>query len=123
MKASGCASVLSAIDLFSGCGGISLGLESAGFEVLAGVDVEPKFMTTFATNFPRAKALGLDLTRTTPSEFMDQVGILPGELHLLVGGPPCQGFSKNVPRARRTADSLSNKLILTCSIVVRFARA
>ena len=81
----------------------------AGFRVLAGVDLEPRYMATFAHNFPDAQSLPLDLSQTTPEEFMSRLGIMPGELTLLAGGPPCQGFSKNVPRKQRLLDSANNK--------------
>lgn len=102
-----------ALDLFCGCGGISSGLESAGFEVIAGVDVEPKYLQTFKENFPRAQAIKSDLSKVSPVDFMRSLGIGPGELDLLAGGPPCQGFSKNVPRSRREVDSKNNMLIDT----------
>jgi DNA (cytosine-5)-methyltransferase 1 len=70
-------------------------------------------MATFAHNFRDAKSLPLDLSKTTPSEFMSLLEIEPGELTLLAGGPPCQGFSKNVPRKQRFLDSANNKLVKT----------
>jgi DNA (cytosine-5)-methyltransferase 1 len=85
----------------------------AGFRVLAGVDLEPRYMATFAHNFPDSQSLRLDLSKTPPSEFMSQLGIAKGELTLLAGGPPCQGFSKNVPRKQRFLDSANNKLVKT----------
>lgn len=102
---------LTAIDLFCGCGGISCGLSMAGFQILAGVDIEPKYMVTFSHNFPAAKSLALDISKISPEEFMELVGIDAGELDLLAGGPPCQGFSKNVPRKERYIDSPNNRLI------------
>ena len=102
-----------AVDLFCGCGGISAGLRAAGFEVLAGAEIEPRSLATFHANFPAALALGADLSKTTPQQFMHQLGIGPGELDLLAGGPPCQGFSKNVPRSRRFLDDPKNRLVQT----------
>ena len=102
---------LTAIDLFCGCGGISKGLQDAGFEILAGVDIEPNYICTFSHNFPNAESLQIDLAETSPEEFMQTVGINRGELDLLAGGPPCQGFSKNVPRKNRFLEDPRNKLI------------
>ncbi len=102
---------LKAIDLFCGCGGISAGLRSVGFEVLAGVDVEPNYISTFSHNFPNSKSLQLDLAMTPPDEFMRLVGVERGEIDLLAGGPPCQGFSKNVPRKNRYLADSRNELI------------
>ncbi len=102
---------LTAIDLFCGCGGISAGLRSLGFKVLAGVDVEPNYISSFQHNFPNSKSLRLDLANTSPKEFMRLLGIGKGEITLLAGGPPCQGFSKNVPRKNRYLEDSRNKLI------------
>ena len=102
-----------AIDLFCGCGGLSCGLRSAGFQIIAGVDLEPKYISTFAHNFRDSKSLQIDLSRTKPEEFMVSLGLKSGELDLLAGGPPCQGFSKNVPRKQRFLDSQNNQLVKT----------
>lgn len=102
---------LSAVDLFCGCGGISAGLRAAGIKVLAGVDVEPAYICTFSHNFPDAKSLRLDIAEVAPEDFMKRAGIAAGELGLLAGGPPCQGFSKNVPRKQRYLDDPRNQLI------------
>ena len=104
---------LKAIDLFCGCGGMSAGLRSAGFEVMAGVDVEPKYMATFERNFPNATPLRLDLSSVPPECLMERLGVASGDLDLLAGGPPCQGFSKNVPRRQRVMDDPNNLLIRT----------
>jgi DNA (cytosine-5)-methyltransferase 1 len=102
---------LSAIDLFCGCGGISAGLRAAGLKVLAGVDIEPTYICTFSHNFPEAKSLRLDISKVAPEEFMKLAGVAAGELDFLAGGPPCQGFSKNVPRKQRYLDDPRNQLI------------
>lgn len=102
-----------AIDLFCGCGGISSGLRSAGFRIIAGVDVDPKYIATFRHNFPNTLALRADLTQTSPTSLMSDLGIAPEELDVLAGGPPCQGFSKNVPRRLRSENSASNLMVRT----------
>jgi DNA (cytosine-5)-methyltransferase 1 len=102
-----------AIDLFCGCGGISVGLRNAGIEILAGVDIEKSFLSSFEHNFPESKALLMDLSKTDPEDFMKMLGIKKGELFLLAGGPPCQGFSKNVPRSMRNENDPKNLLIKT----------
>jgi DNA (cytosine-5)-methyltransferase 1 len=100
-----------AVDLFCGCGGISVGLEKAGYTVLAGIDIEKRYLASFKHNFPHAKALNTDISATPPEEFMSLVGVEVGELDLLVGGPPCQGFSKNVPRKFRYLEDPKNLLV------------
>ncbi|MFQ5852697.1 MAG: DNA cytosine methyltransferase [Candidatus Binatia bacterium] len=102
-----------ALDLFCGCGGISCGLRMAGFEILAGVDTDPKYMATFSRNFPEAKSLQIDLSAISPAEFAGSLGIKAEELDLLAGGPPCQGFSKNVPRKFRFLGDPNNLCIKT----------
>lgn len=104
---------LTAIDLFCGCGGISCGLKQAGFNIIAGADVEQKYSATFKHNFPDAKLFHNDLTKITTETFMKDLHLEPGELMLLAGGPPCQGFSKNVPRKHRYLDDPKNQLIRT----------
>lgn len=102
-----------AIDMFCGCGGISAGLRDAGVRVIAGADIEPKYICTFRHNFPEAQAITEDLSLLEPTRLMKRLGIKPGELDILSGGPPCQGFSKNVPRKNRFLDLPNNLLVLT----------
>lgn len=104
---------MKALDLFCGCGGISTGLRMAGFDVVAGVDIEKKYLATFARNFGSNKAHELNLCDISPKELMKILDIKRGELNLLAGGPPCQGFSKNIPRKNRFLDDSNNQLIKT----------
>jgi DNA (cytosine-5)-methyltransferase 1 len=101
------------VDLFCGCGGLSCGLRWAGFEVLAGVDVEPNYICTFGRNFGQQASLTTDLASTPAQDFAKQLLLKPGQLDLLAGGPPCQGFSKNVPRKHRRRESANNLLVKT----------
>ncbi|WP_317204449.1 DNA (cytosine-5-)-methyltransferase [Janthinobacterium sp.] len=84
---------LSLIDLFSGCGGFSLGMEWAGFSCRAAIDFEKAAIETFKANHDGVPiALCKDLTKFAPEE-LDS--LLHGEkIDVIVGGPPCQGFSK-----------------------------
>lgn len=104
---------MKAVDLFSGCGGISCGLSSVGFEVVAGADIEKKYIQTFVSNFPNARALTMDLSTQDPGSLLKELGIRRGELDVLTGGPPCQGFSKNVPRKQRFLEQDNNKQVQT----------
>jgi DNA (cytosine-5)-methyltransferase 1 len=85
----------------------------AGYEVIAGADIEPSYICTFEHNFPNATTIKTDLSTKRPAELMEELGIARGELDFLTGGPPCQGFSKNVPREQRHAESQNNQLIRT----------
>jgi DNA (cytosine-5)-methyltransferase 1 len=87
------AAPLTYIDLFSGCGGFSLGLEWSGLKCLAAADLNQSAINTFRANHPDVPhALVRDLTEFRPEE----LGKLLGSqgVDLVVGGPPCQGFSK-----------------------------
>ncbi len=103
---------LQTLDLFCGCGGISAGARAAGFDIAAGLDVEPKYMSTFSHNFRDAQSVAADLTELAPEELAARLKIKRGQLGLLVGGPPCQGFSKNVPRRSRYMEDSRNLLVL-----------
>lgn len=83
------------IDLFSGAGGISHGFEQAGFSVIAGVDLDHDSLLTFKANHAGSRVLKADLAKLQPSELASILGIKPGQIDCIVGGPPCQGFSKN----------------------------
>ena len=82
-----------AIDLFAAPGGLSLGFEMAGFRVLAAVDIDSRGMETYRFNFPKTKTIVKDIRKLGAKELMKTAEINAGELHVLVGGPPCQGFS------------------------------
>lgn len=103
----------SAIDLFAGCGGMSAGLEAAGFEVLAAAEIDKRYFQTHMHNFPNTIHLTRDLSTTSPSSLVDSLGLKVGQLDLLAGGPPCQGFSKNVPRVKRYLTDPKNQLVNT----------
>jgi len=102
---------LKAIDLFCGCGGLSAGLREAGYKILAGIDIEKNYMQTFTENFPGSLSICDDVSKIDSSELLSRLGLKTGELDLLAGGPPCQGFSKNVPRSLRQLDSGNNILV------------
>lgn len=82
-----------AIDLFSGCGGLSLGLRQAGFKVVAALDVDPLATATYEKNHKRTLLIKSDIKKVKPTRLMEDLGLKPGELDLLAGCPPCQGFS------------------------------
>lgn len=85
---------LSAIDLFSGCGGLSLGLKGAGFTVAAAVEIDYKAQETYRLNHPDVQLYAEDIRKLDPQKILEQAGLAAGELDLLAGCPPCQGFSR-----------------------------
>lgn len=108
------------IDLFSGCGGMSWGLQKAGFNTLAGIDNTSYALKTFKYNHKEAVAINADMTKLDPEKVMEQLGLKRGELDCIVGGPPCQGFSKNVPSTYRFLEDPRNLLFVE---YIRFVKA
>jgi DNA (cytosine-5)-methyltransferase 1 len=84
---------LRVLDLFCGCGGMSLGLEWAGLHVLAGVDIWPCAIQSYQHNHPDHLGLCEDLRMFSPQELEEKHGIRRGQVDVIVGGPPCQSFS------------------------------
>lgn len=79
------------IDLFCGCGGMSLGFEQAGYKVLLGIDNWQDSLNTFQYNHHGSQTLCADLMSLTPSEVENK--IRGKAVDVIIGGPPCQGFS------------------------------
>jgi DNA (cytosine-5)-methyltransferase 1 len=102
---------LTAIDLFSGAGGLTLGLKQAGFRVLAGIECDALAVESYAINHPEVEVVGHDIRMVDPSDLMDSLGLKSAELDLLAGCPPCQGFSSIRTRRRGTADDSRNDLL------------
>jgi DNA (cytosine-5)-methyltransferase 1 len=93
------------VDLFSGCGGMSLGFQAAGYEILAGIELEDVRARTHATNFHKGKdealhGKGRDITAHRPQTFLRQLlGDGSAPVDIIVGGPPCQAYAR-VGRAK-----------------------
>ncbi len=84
---------LSAIDLFSGAGGLSAGFEQAGFRIVAANDLDEHAAATFQLNHPGVPFLHGPIGGIGADELLRTTGLRRGELDALLGGPPCQGFS------------------------------
>lgn len=80
--------VLRTLDLFSGAGGLSLGFHKAGFQTVAAIDNNGPALETFAKNFIGSKTYNIDLTNVNNPVFSEIQNI-----DVMLGGPPCQGFS------------------------------
>jgi len=82
-----------AIDCFAGCGGMSKGLALAGFEVVGAIEREEAECETYGRNHPRVHLWKQDICDVSAADVLRQLGLKKGELDLLAGCPPCQGFS------------------------------
>lgn len=76
------------VDLFAGAGGMSLGFQTAGFEILSAVEVVEVAAATHHLNFPKSHIFCGDIAEYEPLKFVDKKSV-----RVVVGGPPCQGFS------------------------------
>ena len=103
------------IDLFCGCGGLSFGFVEAGFNVVLGIDHWKDAITTFENTHNNAKGLVADLFNETPKEISTKTGIK--KVDLIIGGPPCQGFSI---AGKRIIDDERNKLYKSFVDFVKF---
>lgn len=86
-------SPFSVVSTFSGCGGSSLGYALAGGRVLLANDFDEHAAETYVTNFPDTFFIGGDVADLGVDQIMKETGLTRGELDLLDGSPPCQGFS------------------------------
>ena len=109
-----------AIDLFSGCGGLTLGLFQAGFRVVGAVEIDPLAVETYKTNHKRVVTWEKDISKLSASEVMRQLKLQPGQLDLLAGCPPCQGFSRMSTLNGRIGQNKQNDLVFE---FLRFVRA
>lgn len=82
-----------AIDLFCGCGGLTLGLKQAGFKVLGAIDIDDLAVQTYRANHSKVEVWHQDITEIDIADVMKKLNIKKGELDLIAGCPPCQGFS------------------------------
>jgi DNA (cytosine-5)-methyltransferase 1 len=83
-----------AISLFSGVGGLDFGFEAAGYDTLVAMDIDPVACQAMRQIRPWPVLEG-DIARITSREILDTAGLHPGEADVLIGGPPCQPFSKS----------------------------
>lgn len=98
------------IDLFAGAGGLTEGLREAGFASLYANEVIPQYAATFRQNHPGVMVENGDIREVDARAVRENLGLAKGQLDLLAGGPPCQGFSINAPV--RSTDDHRNHLFL-----------
>lgn len=98
---------MNVIDLFCGCGGISEGFRLASFNIVGGIDFNDESIRTYQRNFPKAKAICADLLQFDDAMILKEFGKV--KVEVIVGGPPCQGFS-SANRWQKENEDPRNKL-------------
>ncbi len=98
-----------AISLFCGAGGCSLGFKKAGFNILYAQDINETFAATYTANFSGTMCEVADISMFNFEKLMSSLRLKPYDLDILIGGPPCQGFST---AGARFWDDPRNKLLL-----------
>lgn len=98
-----------AIDLFAGAGGMSLGFEQAGFDVVAAVEIDPVHCAIHEFNFPETTVISSSVVGLTAKEIRRRAQIGDAPIDCVFGGPPCQGFSLI---GHRVLDDPRNRLVL-----------
>ena len=99
---------LVAADLFSGAGGLSLGFQQAGFEIAFANDINPEYACTYQRNHPSTRFFVESVEHLSAQNIFRETGLQKNDLDVLIGGPPCQGFSINAPK--RSLDDARNRL-------------
>src|ERR1041385_3261010 len=108
-----------AVDLFAGAGGLSLGFEQAGFDIAAAVEWDPIHCAAHKLNFPYSAIICADLRTLTGESIRKASGIGRRAIDVVIGGPPCQGFSLI---GHRVLDDPRNSLVLHFSRIVEELR-
>lgn len=83
---------LNVLDLFCGCGGLSEGFRLAGYNIIGGVDFNSAAIDTYRKNFPEGKGICCDLLEMDKEKIVSMLGNIE-DVNIIIGGPPCQGFS------------------------------
>lgn len=84
---------INVVDLFAGAGGFSAGFKKAGFNIIGSIELNKKYSATHKLNFPNSKTITGDIRDWSPKKFSKETGILPKNVDVIIGGPPCQTFS------------------------------
>lgn len=107
-----------AIDLFSGAGGLTLGLKNGGFKVVAAVEIDKDSVDTYHANHPEVQVIHDDIRKVKGKEILRRMGLK--NVDLVAGCPPCQGFSKLTDKNRK--NDPRNELVLEMARMVEELR-
>ncbi len=107
------------IDLFAGCGGLSLGFEQAGFDIVAAVEIDPIHAAVHEYNFPYSKTICADIKNVDGADIRRLANIGDRDVDVVFGGAPCQGFSMI---GKRALEDPRNQLISHYLRIVRDIR-
>ncbi len=102
------------VDLFAGAGGLSLGFEQAGFNIRLAIEADKHAAMTYKSNRKNKKVIvhSDDIHNLPPAKILKTLGYKPGQLDIVIGGPPCQGFSTS-NTVTRNRENPKNLLIFT----------
>ena len=100
--------MLNVLDLFCGCGGLSEGFRLAGYNIVGGVDFNEDAIKTYNQNFNNSKGICFDLLNMDSNIIVEKFGELK-DIDVIIGGPPCQGFS-SANRYKKETEDERNKL-------------
>jgi DNA (cytosine-5)-methyltransferase 1 len=103
------------VHLYSGVGGMGLGFEQAGFDVVAAIDIDKKNTETHARNFPSCKTWCADLSQASGKQIREKTSLGERQIDVLFAGPPCQGFSLI---GKRASDDPRSALLLDLSRLI-----
>lgn len=115
--------VYTLMDLFCGTGGFSKGFEATGrFKVVHGVDILPVAIQTFQANHPDALAVAGDVRKLRRGQVAEALKLGRGDVDVIIGGPPCQGFSSIRPFRSSAEDDPRNSLFEEFASYVNYFR-
>lgn len=98
---------LNCVELFAGSGGLGTGFSKSGFNIISANDVWEPAGKTYVANHPNVKYIVKDISQLTGDELLEKTGYLKSDVDVIIGGPPCQGFST---LGKRFIDDPRNKL-------------
>jgi DNA (cytosine-5)-methyltransferase 1 len=107
------------LSLYTGAGGLDYGFEAAGFETAAAVEFDSDCCQTLRSNRPKWNVIERSIFSVSTGEMLERAGVRPGEVDLVIGGPPCQPFSKAGYWARGDSRRLDDPRADTLSAYLR----